>query len=70
MSKIPLGSYVAWAWDPTFKGIVIDVVINYEYDKSADVKKETCYQIRWNNHVTKEFCDETELILLSEAKSE
>ena len=70
MSKISLGSYVAWAWDQTYKGIVIDIVQNYQYDKEGDVKTETCYQIRWNNHVTKEFCDEKELVLLSEGKSE
>ena len=70
MSKFTIGSYVAWAWDPTYRGIVIDIVVNHQYDIDNDIKTEKCYQIRWNNHVTKEFCDETELILLSEGKSD
>lgn len=70
MSKISLGSYVAWALDPSYRGIVIDVISSYSYDPSGDIIAEICYQIRWNNHITKEFCDENDLILLSEGKND
>ena len=70
MSNFTLGSYVAWALDQQYKGIIIDIVNNYEYDPDGDVIVETCYRIRWNNHVTKEFCDKNDLILLSEGKND
>ena len=69
MSKFSIGSYVAWAWDKAYTGIIIDICERTHKEDGGTTVTEICYQIRWNNHITKEFCDEIELVLLSEGKN-